>query len=336
MIFRNFFEKLFNNWPVKLFSFVLALLFYFGFQIISIQSKDLSVPLEIHEAGNFILMDNAPSYIRIEAKGIEDDILKLQKGDIYAYIDTSFVTKSGVSTLPVRINLLNEAASSKSLDVNVYPDTVQLNFEERIVKWVPVIPLFMGMPQEGYQKDSWKCNPSDVKIMGAKSIIEATSFVYADSVDLNDRSSGFTTEAQPLIQNERVSIITEDPFSISVEISPQIISNFFEVEFPIDSLPREFVLLNPLPPVKIELSGEMNVLNKYVPNESIIEIDFSEIRESGAYTIPFTVEIPDDYTLTPLTVNEIEVEVIDVPEVEINSELNASNLIQDLINKGDS
>ena len=335
MTFSNFLEKLFNNWQAKLFSVAVALLLYFGFQIISVQTKDLAIPLEIHEAGNFILRSNAPSYIRIEAKGTEDEIAELQKEDIYAYIDTSFVTKNGVSVLPVRLNLINDAAFSKSLDVQVFPDTVQLEFEENIVKWVPVIPLFKGKLEEGYQKDSWTCSPSDIKITGPKSIIDATSFIYVDNVELNNRSSDFITEVQPLIQNERISIHDiEGTFLISVEISPIISSNFFEIEVPVDSLPREFSLSKPLHPVKIELSGEMNKLNKYVPNDSIIKIDFSKIKKVGTYSIPFTVEIPADYTFTPLSFNEIEVEVIDVPEVEINTELITNNLIQNLINQG--
>ena len=335
MTFSNFLDKVFNNWQAKLISFGLALLLYFGFQITSIQTKNLSVPITIQETGNYILMGNAPSVIRIEISGNEDEIDSLHEEDFYAYIDTSLVTKTGITRLPVRLNLENEAAISETLDVQIFPDTVELEFEEKTAKWVPIIPLFKGIPEEGYHQVSWKCTPSDIKITGPKTITEETNFVYADSVNLNKKTTGFITEVEPTVQNKRLSLVKDEPFMVDIEIEPKIINKIFEISIPLSSLSREFTVAQPIQSVKVELSGEMNYLNQYTPDENNIEIDFSEIGKPGTYTIPFTVRILELYSVESIDVSEITVEIIETPEVELNSTLNTNNLIQDLISQED-
>ncbi len=314
MKFNDFLDNLFNNWQAKLVSFGLALLLYFGFQITSLSTKEFSIPLEIEEVNNYILTGTSPSVIRIEATGTNEEIAALRKENFHAFVDSSYVTKSGESRLPVHINLLNDAAMSSTLDIKIYPDMVNLTFEENSIKWVPIIPLFMGVPSEGYQQTNWSCEPSDIKISGPKTIIEATSFIYADSVDLNNKTTSFSTQVYPTNQNNRIKIDSPTDLIISVEIEPQIIKNQYTITIPTTTLSDKFIISEQIPSITLELSGEKNFLSRYYPSSEVLSVDFSSITEPGTYTLPVIVKVLPMYTLESIDTTEITVEIIEAPE----------------------
>ena len=317
MTAKIFLDKLFNNWQAKLISLGLAFILYFGFQLTSIQTETFSVPLIIQEGGHYILVGNVPSFVRIEVKGNNEEVVTLEQEDFYAYIDTSFVTKEGSTRLPIRLDLKNNAAVSKSLDIEVYPDTVQLDFEEKIEKWIPVIPLFKGAPAEGYHQTTWKAEPSDVKITGPKTIVEATNFTYTDGINLNLKKDKFEETVNISIQNNRVILDSDNTVLITVEIEPIIETKSFELTIPRTNLPQEFVLATPIPVISIELSGERKQIENYYPTASIIDIDFSNVTEPGTYTLPVTIHIPAHYTIVSPNTNEITVEIQDAPKIDI-------------------
>ncbi len=330
MSLQSFFDKVFTNWQVKLLSFGLAVLLYVAFQIISLDTKSFSIPLTVQQGGNFVLAENAPSFVRIEVRGESDEVASIQEAYFKAFIDTSSIINSGKSTLNVSLELDESLTLMDTLDIKVSPASVSLEFEESITAWVPVEPRFKGIPLDGYEVVSWTSVPSDVKIVGPKSIVESTTSIIADAVDLHDAEDSFVFEASLETTSKRVHLVGVHEADISIEIVPQIITRVFEnIEINTSSLIPSLALSNPLPQVAVDITGDKIPLSMFETNENFVEIDFSEITEIGEYTLPVRVNIPSVFVLNSTSINEITVNIIEAPiEEELGS---AEGLIEGII-----
>ncbi len=318
MSFASFRDKVFNNWQAKLLSFGLAVLLYAAFQIISLDTKAFTVPLEIRAGGNFVLIEGAPEFVRVELRGKAEDIATVQESNIAAYIDIAHIAEAGEALLNVGLDLAENLTLMDEIEVSVSPYSVKLVLEENAFAWVPVEPRFVGSPLDGYEVLSWASSVPDVRIVGAKSIVDSTPAVYADGIVLTDKTQPFRADANIVALSNKLHILGEETTSMYVEIIPQIITIQYENVVPFSlSLASEFAFLEPLPFATFEISGEKNPLSAFVPPENIVEIDFSEISEIGEYTLPVVTNIPVGFTLNSINLTEVTVQIIEAPPEEV-------------------
>ncbi len=330
-------DRIFTNWQVKLLSFGLAVLLYAAFQIISLDKKAFSIPLEVRSGGNYVLSENAPKFVRVEVEGLSEEIATVQESNITAYIDISRITQAGSAVISVELELEENLMLMDPLEVSVEPASVMLQLEENTIAWVPVEPLFIGTPADGYEIASWTTSDESVRISGPKSIVESTLAVYADGIDIGNKTQSFTSEVPLSTISDKVHIISSDSASIFVDIVPQIITQPFNTVVPQALLlSDEFVLNQSLPYISIELTGEKNDLMEYTPLSNIVELDFSQVTEVGVYALPVITNIPRNFTLTSINPMEVIVEVISAPpenellDIDVSSE-NVSNINEMLL-----
>ncbi len=333
MSLSTFLEKIFNNWQAKLLSFGLAVLLYAAFQIISLDTKAFTVPLEVRSGGNFVLTETPPEVVRVELRGKPEDIATIQEAHITAFIDISHIAQGGSESMYVGLELAENLILMSDLEVSVSPYSVSLDFEENSFAWATVEPSFIGAPLDGYEVLSWTSSVSDVKIMGAKSIVDSTKIVYADGISLNERTDSFSMDANLITVSDKVEIADVDSTTIFVEIIPQIVTVVYENIAPLaESLIETLATSEPIPLVTFEISGEKIPLSNYIPDENVIEIDFSQITDVGEYTLPVITNIPATFTLNSINLTEVTVTIIEAPpETEnITNESGAAPLVSDL------
>ncbi len=307
-------NAIFKNWQAKLFSFGLAVLLYAAFQIITLDTKSFTIPLKIRSGGNYITTDAVPDFVRVEFRGEVEDIASVQDSNVEAYIDISTVSTSGETSVPVGLELSENIILMDTIEVNVTPDILNLHFEENILKWIPVAPIFMGSVPDGYELKSWSSSPTDARVMGAKSIIDSIHEVYADGIDLNNKTKSFTMEVPLTSISEKSYLISAENASIFVEIIPQVVTVSFEGIVPTPKTLLEGFSLSSEPlAVNFELTGEKNVLSQYVPVEETLTIDLSTVTETGEYTFPIVTSIPSYFTLDSISVSEVTVQIIETP-----------------------
>lgn len=333
MSIHSFFEKVFTNWQAKLLSFGAAVLLYASFQIISLDTKAFSVPLQVREGGKFTALEVAPNAVRIIVKGEAKEIAAIQESDIRAYIDTSLVTKPGIAILPIKLDLLDDLALIDPFDVEVSPHTIELLFEENAFAWIPVEPVFKGLIPDGYELLAWKCTPSDIKITGIKSVVDSITAIYADEVDLNDQTESFTVVAGLRVTNSNIRPLAENTVSVHVEIAPQIINRTYANVLPlISSLSPEFSLTKPLTPVSFELSGEKNLLSTYNLKKNALELDFTGITEGGEYSLPLLLNVPNYFEQVSISLAEVVVEIVPAPTPDEKNEVETASSSSELDN----
>ena len=302
--------ELFSNWPVKLFSIAAAVILYFSFQIVSLDSKSFSLPLQVREGGNFVLTGQVPSYVRVTVRAKPENLAVVQKSDIQAYIDTSLVTEAGTNALQVKLELKDFFTLMEPLDIQVKPSRLSLSFEKVAYKTVPVTPLFFGTPADGFEVSSWTVSPSAVKISGPESITESTSEVYTGTIDLRDRKTGFKAPITIQKTSKRVQVLDVPDASIRVEIKASLANRTFsDLSVGSFNLSRKLQIAGDMPKVTLVLSGAKKTLEAFVPDDTTVQADFTDIDEPGTYSVPLRIYIPDEFSVVGIDPPSLKLEL---------------------------
>ena len=293
----DFLTRLTDNLPIKLLAVAAAVLLFFSYQITSLDSKSFSIPLQVREGGSFALADDPPQYVRVTVRAKPEQTAAVQKSDITAYIDTSSITESGVSSLSVKLGLKDYFTLMDPLDVQVKPNTLSLRFEQNTYKSVPVKAFFLGSLPEGYEIVSQSVDPENVKIAGAQSVVDAVESIQTAGIDLQNKTESFTSAVK--IENDlrRVHVTDVRDATVRVEIKAQALTRSFSVSAQALNLNSGLEIAKELDKVTLTLSGTKNALASFTPGESAVQADFADAHTAGTYSVQLRVNIPDEFSV---------------------------------------
>ncbi len=305
----DFLARLTDNLPIKLLAVAAAVLLFFSYQITTLDSKSFSIPLQVREGGSFALADDPPKYVRVTVRAKPEQTAAVQKSDITAYIDTSSVTASGVSSLSVKLGLKDYFTLMDPLDVQVKPNTLSLRFEQNTYKSVPVKAFFLGSLPEGYEVVSQTVEPENVKIAGAKSAVDAVESVNTVGIDLQNKTESFTSTVKIGNDLRRVHVADVRDVTVRVEIKAQALSRRFSVSAQALNLHAGLEIAKELGEVTLILSGAKSALASFVPNESTVQADFADAHTAGTYSVQLRVNVPDEFSVVAVDPPVLEVEL---------------------------
>ena len=305
----DFLARLTDNLPIKLLAVAAAVLLFFSYQITTLDSKSFSIPLQVREGGSFALADDPPKYVRVTVRAKPEQTAAVQKSDITAYIDTSSVTASGVSSLSVKLGLKDYFTLMDPLDVQVKPNTLSLRFEQNTYKSVPVKAFFLGSLPEGYEIVSQSVEPENVKIAGAQSVVDAVESIQTVGIDLQNKTESFTSAVK--IENDlrRVHVTDIRDVTVRVEIKAQALTRSFSVSAQALNLNSALEIAKELDKVTLTLSGTKNALASFAPGESAVQADFADAHTAGTYSVQLRVNIPDEFSVVAVNPPVLEAEL---------------------------
>lgn len=305
----DFLTRLTDNLPIKLLAVAAAVLLFFSYQITSLDSKSFSIPLQVREGGSFALADDPPQYVRVTVRAKPEQTAAVQKNDITAYIDTSSITESGVSSLSVKLGLKDYFTLMDPLDVQVKPNTLSLRFEQNTYKSVPVKAFFLGSLPEGYEIVSQSVEPENVKIAGAQSVVDAVESIQTVGIDLQNKTESFTSAVK--IENDlrRVHVTDVRDVTVRVEIKAQALTRSFSVSAQALNLNSGLEIAKELDKVTLTLSGTKNALASFTPGESAVQADFADAHTAGTYSVQLRVNIPDEFSVVAVNPPVLEAEL---------------------------
>ncbi|HDK41501.1 MAG TPA: YbbR-like domain-containing protein [Nitrospirae bacterium] len=189
-----------NPW-LKLISLVLAIVLW-----LFVVSKGrtvvvMDVPVGLRNMPAGLELVEGPETISVYVEGRERLLKKLGKGDIRFVIDLNDV-KEGDNLFSVSdadIELPKVFAVKKIL-----PGTIKLTVEEKAVKNVPVRPIIVGLPANGYVVGGIRVSPGKIRINGPKSVIAKVYSIKTEPIDITGTTESFRVSAALNISRENV------------------------------------------------------------------------------------------------------------------------------------
>ena len=158
-----------ENWHLKLVAVVLALVLF----VVVRRDRDAATAAYAKIIyvlpEDRVLVSDPVTEVRLGLRGAWTRVSRLDERDIDTMrVDLSHATDGdfefteGLVKLPVGVHL-----------VSITPSSVKLRFEPRVARTVPVQPILEGEPASGYRVQRSESHPKDVRVVGARSVVDA-------------------------------------------------------------------------------------------------------------------------------------------------------------------
>jgi YbbR domain-containing protein len=142
--------------------------------ILDVPVKFVNMPMGFEVVG-------APKTISVGIEGQERLLKNLRQENISAVIDLS-TSKTGKNLF--HLSERNIKLPKTLVITSISPRTISLILEERLQKEVPVEPVIIGSPAEGFIIKEIKVLPEKVTIEGPRSVITRIHRVKTETIDI--------------------------------------------------------------------------------------------------------------------------------------------------------
>ncbi len=180
-----------ENWREKLLSFGCALLLYSLVHGGQDARRSIVVDLEASlppEHANKILVGNIPKSIRVTVRGTNQAMDELRASTVAMQVDLTSGRESHLIFEPKMV----QGPQGVKFEVEQFdPPSMDLQWEERIVRDVPVQVSVVGTPAHGFVvKGVPIADPPRVRVTGPMSDVAVLQHVRADGFDVTGLSEG--------------------------------------------------------------------------------------------------------------------------------------------------
>lgn len=154
------------------------------------------------------------------------------------------------------------------------PEFVGLNLEQIARRSIPLTTdhAFTGELAPGYQLGEIKLNPPEIEITGAKSLVDETTQLYIEPIDLTGKAASFTASRWAILNRAGVKATTTTRIEVSVNIVSKA-KQHVVLGVPIEPLnlskAHEFVP----PTIDLTLIGDDEALSKVDTTHLFVTID---------------------------------------------------------------
>jgi hypothetical protein len=295
---KKFLSKITENWHVKVLSAALALVLFVFHRMSLLEDRFFSAPLHIETNENIVPAGPYPRMVRLTLRGEANSIYPILEDDIVAYLDLAKYTTEGIYRAPVQIRKRGTALGVEPLEISVDPLEVTVELDQKISKYVPLVPSFQGYPESGYEMISYTLTPPQVVVDGPQRLMNGLSELSTDFIELGGRSDDFTAVVRIMNRDPLLVIRGDGTTEFRGLIRNLIMIRSFE------NLPirlrglREDLVPSVMPgTATIRIEGSRSEIESYQPGTGILYLDCSQITEPGLYTLPVHALIPESFTL---------------------------------------
>lgn len=201
----KFLDKILEKWPVKVISLIAAIIITIFHRMSTLETRSFSVPLRLETNNQFIPSGSFTDTVRVNLRGDTDNIHSIPEKDIEAYIDLGKYKNEGEYRIPVQIRKKGSALEIEPLEIKIIPAEISVNLEQKIVRNIPVSPVFRGTIAHGYELTSQSIIPDSVNAEGPRVIIENLYDFLTETIDLEGRYGNFSI---------LINIINENPLIV--------------------------------------------------------------------------------------------------------------------------
>lgn len=293
-------DKLMDNpWFIKILALVLAVLLYSSVPHTGKKITDINVPGEqstetmtnipvnVYYDTENLVVSGIPGTVEITLKGPLTHIQTAKAlKNFEVYVD---LTKSKVGKQRVKLKVRN---LSDKLEATIKPSSVQVSVQEKISKEFNVEAEFnTDQIEEGYSAGEPIVQPNEVKITGAKSLIDRITYVKAVVEEKDKLKETITREAD-------IQVLDKDLNKLNVVVEPETVEVTIPIRSNTKTVPIKIVRNGTAPDgVTIE-SIEIDEKEATITaNESVlkntssvrVEVDLSKITDNTTLTLPVII-----------------------------------------------
>jgi YbbR domain-containing protein len=162
--------------------------------------------------------------------------------------------------------------------------------QKQFERLVAVSPSLRGSPAAGYNVTAVEVDPPSVTLLGPVDILNATSVVLTDDVDVSGASSDlFRTVALRLPTS--VSVSGDATVSVRVRIAAGQGEATFGVAPTVSGPGADLRVVSVTPLVEVLLQGELPLLSSVIPDQVTVTVDLTGLK-AGTHQLEPKIEAP--------------------------------------------
>ncbi len=315
---NKFREKIFDKWGIKVMCLVVAIIVYLLHQFSILDTKTFSIPVDIHSYGIMIPSELNNHIVKVTVRGKSEELSAILESDLQAYLDITSVTKEGEMNVPVIVKPSQRLSLLDPLEINVKPDKIKIDVQQRLEKYVPVEPVIIGECGYGYEVKSITSDPPLIMISGPRKMVESINSISTEKVDVSDCRKTTEQETVPRNLNRLITVEPVESIKVTAEIMEiESIKQYVELGINCTKLAENLEAQEIIQKAQIIVNGTLLNLEKIKLTQISVTVDCSSITEPGEYELPVNIRVPYYVTLQqqePETVMVIITEKTAVPE----------------------
>jgi YbbR domain-containing protein len=177
--------------------------------------------------------------------------------------------------------------------------------QKQFERLVAVSPSLRGSPAPGYNVTAEEVDPPTVTLLGPIEILNVTSIVLTDDIDISGASSDvFRTVALRLPTS--VSVSGNATVSVRVRIAAGQGEATFGVAPTISGLGTDLRVASVTPLVEVLLQGELPLLRSVIPDQVAVSVDLTGLT-AGTHLLEPSVEAPQGLQVISTSPATVEV-----------------------------
>ena len=264
-----------------------------------IVEKEYAVPLVSRNLTEGMIVFNVPEKVSVRVRGTRTALANMPLSDIFAFVNLS---KLSVGTHTVLVN----ARFARGDVIQVTPPAVNLFIDVKKDKIVPVTAEIIGSPNKDFAVDSHLLTPSEVKVEGAATRLEALDKIFVP-VDVGGRSEEFTVTLKPLaVAKDGIDMqdVTIDPAEIIVRTKMkkkiQTITIPVKVSYKGELAGGLKITSATVNPFKVTVSGAPSAVEN-LKELNLEPVDLEKLTKNA--TVPVKIILPAGVTAARQTVD---------------------------------
>lgn len=264
-----------------------------------IMEKEYAVPLASRNLTEGMMVFNIPEKVSVRVRSTRTALANMPLSDIFAFVNLS---KLSVGTHTVLIN----ARFARGDVIQVTPPAVNVFIDVKKDKIVPVTAEIVGSPNKDYAVDAHLLTPSEVKVEGAATRLEALDKIFVP-VDVGGRSEEFSVTQKPLaVAKDGMDMqdVTIDPAEIIVRTKlkkrTQTVTLPVKVAYKGELAEGLKITSATVNPFKVTVSGTPSVI------ETLKELDLEPVeleKITKNATVPVKIILPKGVSASRQTVD---------------------------------
>ena len=199
--------------------------------------------------------------------------------------------------------------------VTLDPSSVDIEItveQKRFSRLVVVSPSLEGSPAAGYNVTSVELDPPSVTLLGPLELLNVTSFVVTDDVDITGATSDITRIVNLVGLASGVSVSGSDTVTVRISIAAGEGEATFGVAPQWTGLASDLRVVSVTSLVEVTLQGELPTLRNVSPDQVTVSVDLSGLG-AGSHRLEPQVEAPGRLQVADISPTSVEVVLESAP-----------------------
>jgi YbbR domain-containing protein len=287
----NWFGPLGRNKLLKLLSILLAIALWFAVSGEERTETTLNMALElVNLHHNLMVTSEVPPAIQVRVVGPRSIVTSLSQTRLSETIDLA-AYKSGRHTFYLGPNSFNFPRGVQV--IRIQPNPIYLTLVATMTQTLPIKPILVNNPPEGYELISAHTRPPQVTVKGPYPELAELNFIPTLPIDISHFKGPAIIVTDLDFKKLHLSLKEPVPIMADIKIGPKTLTRTFS-RIPVEANPQP-ARVSPTK-VTLTIKGPWPQVHKLTADDLKAKVDTSNLKP-GRHRVDVSAQLPDGVSL---------------------------------------